>query len=103
MHVRFHIVVTPAPDEAERVVSQQVDAGLDWLYAHTVVFEPFPETGGYMIIETDSRASLDAMLREYPLNDTVSYEIRELVSVEVGFGVLRAAIVAHASRAEALA
>lgn len=101
------ILVTPHADEAERVIPEQVEAGLAWLeggirdgyltdansYAHE---DGTPKTGGYMIAVAEDRGALARLLETYPLRDTIHLDIRPLNGqLGDGFAVLRTAVAEH--------
>lgn len=95
--MRFHISVTPNADEPLILTRGQALDALGWLNGHLadgalVAAEAFPETGGYMIAEADSREVLSGLLASYPLLHTIRMDINELVTLEEGFAVLLDAI-----------
>lgn len=106
----WHILVTPAPDEARRIDADRVAAGYRWLARNQRIgilreVEAFPETGGYMVvnapgrlIDDDARVWLADLLDTYPLHETITAHggtsnIRELTPrLRDGFGVLDRAV-----------
>ena len=100
--MRFHVTVTPDPDEPERLTPQDVVWGLAWLREHeergilTAVEEwEQPDstiTGGYMIAEVEDRAALDALLATYPLRFTVTMQVHRLARRGEGFENLAARV-----------
>jgi hypothetical protein len=95
--VRYHIRVTPIPDEPLILDRRQALDGLGWLNGHLadgslIAAEAFPETGGYMIAEAANLEALTGLLASYPLLHTIRMDINELVTLEEGFAVLLAAI-----------
>jgi len=98
--MRFLVLVTPVPDEAQVVTRAEALAGLHWLQQKIAdgtlaAAEAYPQTGGYMIMTAASRAALAAALADYPLRRTIETDVRELVSLDEGFGVLLNAVDAY--------
>lgn len=90
---RWHVRVTPVPDEAQVVEVGQVQAALAYLqervadgrYARCLAFR---RTGGYIELDAHDPHEIEAALGDYPLRSTITVEIDELVTLEEGFGVL---------------
>jgi GNAT superfamily N-acetyltransferase len=105
--MRLHVLVRPDPDESSRVTRAQIDAGQEWLEARerSGLFEwvePFRRTGGFVIAiapcddEADAIAWFEELWQDYPLRETISWEVDALFDtpdvkrrLREGFDVLR--------------
>lgn len=98
--MRFLIIVTPVPNEAEIVSPEQVLAGKAWLAERLdegifEACEPFPETGGYVVLEVPTERALRRVWADYPLLDTIRMQVRQLVTLDEGFDVLMTNVATH--------
>lgn len=111
--MRWHVRVTPVPNEAELVTHRQVMAAKVWNKRRLAegVFsrcQAWAITGGYWELEASSVEEIMNILAPYPLMDTIELEFIELAgeddesSLDDGFAVLDADIdaVAQAARGE---
>ena len=101
MH-RWHVRVTPVPNEAEIVTREIALAALtylkervnDWRYERCYAFD---RTGGYIELYAGGPEEIEATLADYPLRATIILQIDRLVSLDDGFAVLLANIEVAAS------
>ena len=102
----FLVVVIPHPDEADRVDADTVAAARQWLADEETLgvitfIRSFRKTGGFMLVEAADQDALRAWLAPYPLLDTIEALIFEdVVDLDEGFDVLKAAVAEREQRAE---
>lgn len=109
--MRFHILVTPVPEEPAILSPEEARAGLQWLksmHANGILtaVEAWPSDpkgtpnrrigGGYMIAEVSSREALDDFLSGYPIIHTINTVINQAIPLDDGFTPLFDAIDEHA-------
>jgi hypothetical protein len=106
----FLVIVIPHADEADRVDENRRLAGRQWLADQEslgVITEhprAFRATGGFMLVDAPDRAALAAWLAPYPLRATIDIEVYEdVVDLDEGFDVLKAAIAARPTFADVMA
>lgn len=94
----LRVLVDADPDEAERVTREQGEAGQAFLEqglrdGWIKLALPYPETGGIMIVEVADMGEFRDRMSTYPLRDTISLDIREVLPrLSDGFAVLFANI-----------
>lgn len=92
--MKFLVAVTPSPTLPPL---ESARAGLAWLQERrdNGTFEAiyaYPQTGGFVIWQSESPEQLMEELMSYPLAPWVSYDVKPLVELDVGFGHLIAAL-----------